>query len=491
MVPLQILGGRYRLEKVVGAGGMSIVWRAQDELLDRAVAVKILAGDFTIDHARAAVLAEAQAVARLSHANICTVFDYGESPQPDGDMVPYIVMELLDGPSLHDRLEQGPLALPEALKIAAEVASGLAAAHAQGVVHRDVKPGNVILTSSGAKIIDFGIATLAGSPEAGPNGVIPATLAFVAPERLLGGIVLAPSDMFGWGIVLFRLLTGRMPWPPWAKPEDRLSLAAPLPVMQGIPATMGDLFLSCLAEDPHDRPTANAAAAVVRVALTVRTPQPSLVAPPFGLRDDDTASVTLGAIADADRRRRRRRAVVLTAGLVAVLIGAVFAVRTKVDNRPWRRGRRPVGHTERVVHGGTPSVEVIGLPGPEVTVPGAPAPAVTVTMTVGGNQSVVVPATSFRTKGGRVVAVCDAYGPRVTDVVAEPGFYPNELSVIVKAWVFFTKPGAGSDPATTYRLTITCNASSEPKVTTTSYSGDRLVTPAAAAPATSAAPKSP
>ena len=327
MLPLQILGGRYRLDEVLGVGGMSVVWKATDDVLGRAVAVKILAGDFAFDpDARAAVLAEAQAVARLSHPNICNVFDYGESLQADGHMVPYVVMELLTGPSLADRLEEGPLAPQEALKVAAEVAAGLAAAHAHGVVHRDVKPGNVILTSSGAKVFDFGIAAIAGAPDvAGPDGRILATLSYVAPERLRGGTVLPASDMFGWGVLLFRLLTGKLPWPSWATLADRLSAAAPLPVIPGIPAKIGDLYLSCLAEDPDDRPTAAAAAAVLQVALTVRTPQPSDVVPRGGLPDDDTESVSLGAMADADRRRRRRRAVVLAAGLVAVLAAGAFA----------------------------------------------------------------------------------------------------------------------------------------------------------------------
>ena len=190
--PMQILDGRYRLDEVLGVGGMSVVWKATDDVLGRAVAVKILAGDFAFDpDARAAVLAEAQAVAQLSHPNICNVFDYGESLQADGHMVPYVVMELLTGPSLADRLEEGPLAPQEALKVAAEVAAGLAAAHAHGVVHRDVKPGNVILTSSGAKVFDFGIAAIAGAPDvAGPT----AASSPPCPMWLPNGSGAAPSS---------------------------------------------------------------------------------------------------------------------------------------------------------------------------------------------------------------------------------------------------------------------------------------------------------
>jgi serine/threonine-protein kinase len=484
-----MLGGRYRLDEVLGVGGMSVVWKATDDVLGRAVAVKILAGDFALDpDARSAVLAEAQAVAALSHPNICNVFDYGESVQADGHTVPYVVMELLTGPSLADRLQAGPLAPQEALTFAAEVATGLAEAHAQGVVHRDVKPGNVILTSSGAKVIDFGIAAIAGAPDVGrPDGGILGTLSYVAPERLQGSTVLPASDMFSWGVVLYRLLTGKLPWRPSATPM-------PLPVIPGIPGKIGDLYLSCLAEDPDDRPTAAAAAAVVRVALTVRTPQPSDVLPRGGLPGDNSESVSLGAIADADRRRRRRRAVVLAAGLVAVVAAGVFAfinyagkhqggTTPSQTTAPFGKvfaGSSPPGHPNLSPTDALPGdVPVVNTPGREVPVPGVPAPAVTVTVTAGGrgNPPVVQPATSFSTKGGGVVVVCDTYGPRLTSVVAKPGYYPNQLSLIIAALVFFTKPANGTNPSITYRLTITCSGS-VPRVTVASYIGDQLVTPA-------------
>jgi eukaryotic-like serine/threonine-protein kinase len=494
VLPLQILGGRYRLEEVLGVGGMSVVWKATDDVLGRAVAVKILAGDFAFDpDARAAVLAEAQAVARLSHPDICNVFDYGESLQADGQMVPYVVMELLTGPTLAERLDEGPLAPQEALKVAAEVAAGLAAAHALGVVHRDVKPGNVILTSSGAKVFDFGIAATAGTPDAaGADGHILATLSYVAPERFRGGTVLPASDMFSWGVLLFRLLTGHLPWPSWATFADRVSAAAPLPVLPGIPGKIGDLYLSCLAPDPDDRPTAAAAAAVLRVALAVRTPQPSDVVPQGGLPDENTESVSLGAIADADRRRRRRRAAVLAALLVAVLAASAFAFssnagrdqgaatpsHTTTPSGEGIAGSAPAGDPNAPPTDALPGdVPVVALPGREVAVPGAPAPAVTVTVTAVGNPPVVEPATSFSTKGGSVVVVCDTYGPRVTSFVANPGYYSNQVTLILVAFVFFTKPADGANPSITYRLTITC-PSSEPKVTVASYTGDQLVTPA-------------
>jgi serine/threonine-protein kinase len=465
---------------------MSVVWKATDEVLRRSVAVKILAGDFTFDRARASVLAEAQAVAQLSHPNICNVFDYGESLQSSGDMVPYIVMELLTGPSLSDRLKEGPVPPQDALKIAAEVANGLAAAHAHGVVHRDVKPGNVILTSSGAKVIDFGIAATAGASEVRPDGTIVATPSCVAPERLLGGIVLPPSDMFSFGVLLYNLLTGTPPWPSWVALEDRLSTAARLPAIPGVPAQIGELYLSCLAEDPDERPTATAAAAVLLLALTVRTPQPSDVTPSGGLSDTSSDSVILGAMAEADRRQRRRRALVLAVGLVAVLASVAFAVGNNAGKGQGVLGSGPSTglKTSDTLPGDVP---VVGTPGREVVVHGVAAPAVTVTVIEGGGAPGTAPATSFPTKGGSVVAVCDAFGPRVTSIEAAPGFYPNQVSLVLAALVFFTRPANGTDPSITYRLTITCGgAGGVPKVTVASYIGDQLVTPTPTTPSKTA-----
>jgi eukaryotic-like serine/threonine-protein kinase len=507
VLPLQILGGRYRLDEVLGVGGMSVVWKATDEVLGRAVAVKILAGDFALDpDARAAVLAEAQAVAGLSHPDICKVFDYGESVEANGHIVPYVVMELLTGQSLADRLDEGPLAPQEALKIAAEVAAGLAAAHAHGVVHRDVKPGNIILMSSGAKVFDFGIAAIAGAPDlARPDGHILATPSYVAPERLRGGTVLPASDMFGWGVLLFRLLTGRLPWPSWVTLADRLSAAAPMPPMPGITEKISDLYLSCIAENPDDRPTAAAAAAVVRVSLTVRTPQPSDVLPRRRLPYRDAESVSLGAIADADRRRRRRRAVVLAAGLVAVLAAGAFAFRNDAGKNqggpPPSQATTPFGEAfAGSAPPGDPNPSPTNAPpgdlpvgaGPrhEVPVRGIPGPTVTVTVP-GGNPPVVGPGTSFSTRGGSVVVVCDTYGPRVASFVAKPGYYSTQLPLIFALFVFFTKPADGANPSLIYRLTIKCSSSGVPTATVASYTGDQPVTPAPAAPAATAASPSP
>lgn len=493
VLPLQILGGRYRLDEVLGVGGMSVVWRATDDVLGRRVAVKILAGEFAADpEARAAVLSEAQAVARLSHPNICNVFDYGESLQADGQTVPYVVMELLSGPSLSDRLESGPLPPHEALRVAAEVAAGLAAAHAHGIVHRDVKPGNVILTESGAKVFDFGIAALAGAPdEAGPDGRILATISCVAPERLHGGIVLPASDMFAWGVLLFRLLTGRLPWPTWTSLADRLASLAPLPAIDGVPAKIGELYLSCLAREPEARPSANSAAAVLQLALAVRTPRSADVLPPGGVPEDITDSIDLRRLAETERRRRHRRVLALAGGLAAVVAaGAIALASGNAPSDP--SAPNSAGPSGAVATGAAPSTAAAeptdsetqdpfpdgaptqAVPGAaEVIVPPDPGPP----EPTGAPSTAPEPTGSFSSPGGRVVAVCRPLGAFPTLTEATPGY------VIVGPipdlqggfWIFFTKAPDGDDPRVTYRLAISCEDDGEPSARLATIFGDETV----------------
>jgi eukaryotic-like serine/threonine-protein kinase len=268
----QILGARYRLEERLGEGGMAVVWRAFDLVLGRWVAVKVLSADLSADaHFRESILAEAQAAARVSHPHLAAVYDYGESLNRDGEPVPYVVMELLSGRTLTERLASGPLPPRAGLRVCAEIASGLATAHAANLVHQDVKPGNVMLTPTGAKLVDFGVAAIAGAPdEAGPGGRIMGTPNYVSPERLMGGAVVPATDVYGLGLLIFRVLTGQLPWPP-GKP--RLSTRAepePLPAIEGVPAAIGALYGRCLAMNPDDRPTAREAATILAAAVGVR-----------------------------------------------------------------------------------------------------------------------------------------------------------------------------------------------------------------------------
>nr|MDT0662495.1 serine/threonine-protein kinase [Micromonospora sp. DSM 115978] len=273
------LSGRYRLIEQLGAGGMSVVWRGFDEVLGRQVAVKVLAPRLAADRAfRQRIRIEAQAAARLCHPNITNVYDYGECVQAGGP-VPFVVMELVDGESLAARLARcGRLPWLQAVSICAEVAAALAAAHARGVVHRDVTPGNVMLTGNGAKVVDFGISALVGQRDVGPDGQLLGTPAYLAPERLgSGGEVAAPADVYALGLLLYRSLTGRAPWPAEGTTEvlraHMFQEPAALPPVPGLPDEVVELCARCLSKDPARRPDSGELAKVL--AFTVRHPSPS------------------------------------------------------------------------------------------------------------------------------------------------------------------------------------------------------------------------
>ncbi|MEH1099963.1 serine/threonine-protein kinase [Micromonospora sp. CPCC 205561] len=333
----QLLGERYRLIEQLGAGGMSVVWRGYDEVLGRQVAVKVLASRLASDRAfRHRIRIEAQAAARLCHPNITNVYDYGESEQV-GLTVPYVVMELVDGESLTGRLRRGSLPWREAVTIGAEVTSALATAHARGVVHRDVTPGNVMLTANGVKVVDFGISALVGEKEKGPDGALLGTPAYLAPERLDNGQVSPATDVYAVGLLLYRMLTGRLPWQASTTTQmlraHMYSDPEPMPPLPGLPDEVRELVGRCLAKSPGDRPGTPEVARTLAEAAGMLAAVP--VSPAAGPGDAvalaaaGTTILPWSAATDAlpfsgTRRRRavtRRRRIeagVAAAGLVAV-----------------------------------------------------------------------------------------------------------------------------------------------------------------------------
>jgi serine/threonine-protein kinase len=261
----------------IGVGGMSEVWRGHDQVLDRPVAVKIMApavegtlGEISgVDLVRT----EARAAARLAHPNVAGVHDFGTSRTVDRE-VPYIVMELVEGQTLSDHLNNGPLDWRIAVRICAEVAAALAAAHAEHVVHRDIKPANIILTPAGAKVLDFGIAAAVGTPDPDPDGPVMGTPAYVAPERFEGLPATPATDMFSLGVLLYHCLSGRLPW--WAASNTELVERQrhgdpdPLPPIEGLAPEVIDLCSRCLHRDPRDRPTSLVAALLLAEAVDAR-----------------------------------------------------------------------------------------------------------------------------------------------------------------------------------------------------------------------------
>jgi hypothetical protein len=288
-----LLAGRYRLVERLGAGGMSVVWRGFDEVLGRQVAVKVLPPSTSTDPSfRRRLRAEAQAAARLSHPHITNVYDYGEATTVDGEPVPYVVMELVDGESLAAVLARSRrLPWPAAVRISSEVAAALAAAHARGIVHRDVTPANVMLTPAGAKVVDFGISALIGENDIDPDGSLLGTPAYLAPERLEGGQVSPATDVYAVGLLIYRTLIGQLPWDvgtttallrahQYTEPE-------PLPPVEGLPHAVSALIARCLEKRPSDRPS-SAELAHVLGTVSAGVPAARAYVPDWADNGEDT-----------------------------------------------------------------------------------------------------------------------------------------------------------------------------------------------------------
>ncbi len=262
--------GPYEIISPIGAGGMGEVYRARDSRLDRSVAVKVLPGEFAQNaQLRVRFEREAKTISQLTHPNICTLHDVGSD-----NGVEYLVMELLEGESLADRVARGPLPLHDVLRFGAEVADALAQAHAHGVIHRDLKPGNIMLTKSGAKLLDFGLAkpsAFAQGPLSGiafneatqhkpltEEGTVLGTFQYMAPEQLAGEDAGPRSDIFALGAVLYEMATGHRAF----QGKTRTSLAAaivggeprPLKELQPLtPPALEHVIVKCLAKDPERR----------------------------------------------------------------------------------------------------------------------------------------------------------------------------------------------------------------------------------------------
>ena len=260
--------GPYEIISAAGAGGMGEVYRAKDTRLDRIVAVKVLPSELANDpEKRQRFEREARSISTLSHPHICTLHDIG---QQDG--VDYLVLEYLEGETLEKKLEKGLLPTPEVLKYAIELADALDRAHRQGIIHRDIKPGNIMLTKSGVKLMDFGLAKLksdsvpvtdalteiTSDKKLTAEGTILGTFQYMAPEQLEGREADARTDIFAFGEVLYEMATGR----PAFGGRTRASLIAailsvdPKPISEVAPMsppTLDHIAKTCLAKDPDDR----------------------------------------------------------------------------------------------------------------------------------------------------------------------------------------------------------------------------------------------
>ncbi|OLO31398.1 serine/threonine protein kinase [Streptomyces sp. MNU77] len=270
-----VLAGRYRLGDVLGRGGMGKVWRAHDEVLHRTVAVKELTAGLYVAEADRLVLhartqKEARAAARITHPGVVTVHDVIEY-----DNRPWIVMQYVDGPSLADSAkESGEVAPREAARIGLHVLSALRAAHSAGVLHRDVKPGNVLLARDGQVLLtDFGIAAIEGDSTITRTGELVGSIDYLAPERVRGGDPGPASDLWSLGATLYTAVEGTSPFrrtSPISTMQAVVTEEPPAPVNAG---PLGAVIIALLRKDPDDRPTAAQTEQMLLDAMDGREPR--------------------------------------------------------------------------------------------------------------------------------------------------------------------------------------------------------------------------
>ena len=367
-----LLAGRYRLTDRIAAGGMGEVWRGQDDLLNRAVAIKLLPTGRAGDEAfLARFRAEARYAASLSHPGIARVYDYGESSEFGGA---YLVMELVNGDPLSAILARAGRLSPDAtLDIISQAARALDAAHQAGIVHRDIKPGNLLVAAGGTtKITDFGIATAVAAAQAShltETGMMMGTAMYVSPEQATGAQVTDASDIYSLGVVAYECLAGH---PPFTASEP-LAIAfahkhEPVPALPpDVPQPVSDLVYHMLAKTPEERPASVRVVAdradVLRDALALGGSADS--AEYLGATRADLPPAATGALLGDEgpgsrrprggsRRRPGRRRQLVAAGSTAVLCAAAVATGLYLSSHSTGQTSGNTGSTARQPN--TPSV---------------------------------------------------------------------------------------------------------------------------------------
>jgi serine/threonine protein kinase len=324
-----LLGGRYRIGELVGAGGTADVHRATDEALQRQVAVKLLRPISGGQDERARFISEARMLAGLSHTGLVMVLDAGFDAER-----PYLVMELVEGATLAQVCGRGPCALEQVELVGAQVAETLSFVHGRGIVHRDVKPGNVLIGENRTvKLADFGIARLVNQ-DAGltRTGFVMGTVAYVSPEQVRGETITSAADVYSLGLLLLEALTGRREYDGADLAAAQARLTRPPVVPAGLPGSWAGLIRDMTALDPVDRPSA------AEVAVRVRSDRTGLIPVTRALPPDAAAPLLQRAGAAGSRPRTtalsaRYGLAVVGLVLVGLLVIAGVVAGSRVSER--------------------------------------------------------------------------------------------------------------------------------------------------------------
>ena len=324
--PGSTLASRYRLVRLLGRGGMAEVYEANDGVLGRRVAVKVFGGETDIETSQARQQLEIQALARLQHSNIVAVFDAGT----DGD-ASFVVMQLIDGVTLAERIGVSAVAPAETARIGSSVADALAHVHSFGMVHRDVKPGNILGANGKVFLTDFGIVRLIDRTRLTQHGTI-GTVSYLAPEQVRGEDVGTAADIYALGLVLLECLTGAPEYPGSSAESAVARLSRPPRIPTTMPKSWADLLTHMTADDPAARPSAREVARILH-GLATTSPAARTVVVQGWTTPVRTRPITVASSlpapgpAPAPIRRRRSASWLAAAGMLAAILIVAVLVR--------------------------------------------------------------------------------------------------------------------------------------------------------------------